>query len=147
MIKDTLNNAKRYYGLSNNIAKAFDWLLKTELQSLKEGRYEINDSIYANVQNYETKDDGLYEAHRKYIDIQCVVKGQEKVEVVNYDKCTVVTEYNAEKDVEFLNSDEGDSIKLQEGDFLIFYPQDAHKPCLNFNRKESVKKIVVKVLI
>ncbi len=145
MIKDKIVNAKTYYGLSKRIERAFTWLKDCDLKNLEEGRHEIDDAIYANVQVYETKEDSIYEAHRKYIDIQCVISGKEKVEVAYYNECKTKTEYDSDKDVEFLTADKNESVSLTEGEFLILYPQDVHKPCLNFDKSGIVKKIVVKV--
>lgn len=147
MIKDKLVNAQTYYALSERLQKGFEWLKSTDLETIEDGRYEISgDEIFANVQSYETKDDAPYEAHRKYVDIQYMVKGLEKVGVVDYKDCSCKEDYNPEKDVEFLNCDICDSYQmLNEGEFLVFYPQDAHQPSLNPDKKLSVKKIIVKV--
>lgn len=149
MIKDRLDNAQSYYGLSERIKRGFEWLKSTDLESIADGRYEISgDEIFANVQSYETKDDAPYEAHRKYIDIQYMIKGLEKVGVTDYANCSSKEDYNPEKDVEFLNCDICDSYQmLEEGEFLVFYPQDAHQPSLNPGRKLNVKKVIVKVQI
>lgn len=148
MIKDKLENAQLYYGLSKNLETGLKWLRNSDLTNLPDGRYEISDRIYANIQTYETKEDALYEAHRNYIDIQYIVKGEEKIGVTNYSNCETATPYDKEKDIEFLNniSDE-QYLPLYAGEFMILYPHDAHKPSISLNKKSSVKKVVVKVKI
>lgn len=149
MIKDELINSETYYGLSAGIKKGFEWLKNTNLDNISDGRYEIDgNKIYANVQTYETKDDAKYEAHRNYIDIQYIVEGSERIGVAHYRDCTVCIEYDKEKDIEFLdykNNDEWQ--KLNKGEFLVLFPHDAHKPSINIDKKEHVKKVVVKVSI
>ena len=149
MIKDTLNNAKYYYCLSKNLKKGFEWLNNNNLSEIKCDKYLIDaENIYANVQEYDTKEDANFEAHKQYIDIQCVIKGTEQVVVCDRNACSVVEEYNQEKDIEFLTCDStNDTIVLNQGDFLILYPQDAHKPSITYKKKEKVKKIVVKVAL
>ena len=149
MIKDRLVNAETYYPLSERLQQGFEWLKAADLETIPDGRYEISgDEVFANVQSYETKDDAPYEAHRKYIDIQYMVKGLEKVGVSDYSNCSSKEDYSAAKDVEFLNCDICDSYQiLEEGEFLVFYPQDAHQPSLNPDSKLSVKKVIVKVQI
>lgn len=144
MIKDRLENAKTYYSLSDRIKKALEWLRNNDLNSLDCGRYYIeNENIFANVDEYETKTDAKYEAHRKYIDIQYMVKGKEYIGVTDIKNCTTCIEYNAEKDIEFFEAiDEFQTLKT--GEFLILYPHDAHKPCIN-KEKSLCKKIVVKI--
>ena len=58
MIKDKLINAEIYYSLSENLKKGLVWLQTTDLNSLADGKYEINgENVYASVQTYETKED------------------------------------------------------------------------------------------
>ena len=57
-------------------------------------------------------------------------------------------EYDKEKDIEFLHCNICSSYQtLEEGEFLVFYPQDAHQPSLTPDNKLSVKKVIVKVEI
>ncbi len=146
MIKDKLEYANTYYGISDSLKKGFEWLKNNDLKSLDDGRYQIDNNIYANIQSYETKENAPYEAHREYADIQYMVEGAEKIGVTNYSNCTTVETYNKEKDIEFLNLNQKDSYELiNEGEFLVLFPQDAHKPSINPDKKLNVKKVVVKV--
>ena len=148
MIKDKLENAKTYYGISENLKKGFEWLAAQDLQNIKTGKYYISgENIYANVQEYETKADSKYEAHRKYADIQYIIKGKELVGICNYNSCETITPYDSENDVEFLGCKTKETWQsLEEGEFLVLFPQDAHKPCISpKDEKTCVKKIVVKV--
>ncbi len=149
MIKDELINSKTYYGLSDGIKSGLEWLQKTDLSKIQDGRYEIDgNKIYANVQTYETKEDAKYEAHRKYADIQYMVNGCEYIGVAHYGDCTASIEYDEEKDIEFLDCKNKDVWQiLKEEEFLILYPQDAHKPSINPDIKRHVKKVVVKVAL
>lgn len=147
MIKDKLKNAKTYYSLSNGIKKGLNWLEENNLYNLEKGRYYIdNENIYANVDEYETKEDANHEAHRKYIDIQYMVYGEELISVTDLENCTKLIEYDEEKDLEFFTAkDEFQTLK--NGEFFIFFPQDAHKPCITYKEKCKCKKIVIKVKI
>lgn len=145
MIKDRLENAEIYYGLSTRIKKGFNWLINTDFNKIHDGRYEIDEKLYANVQTYDTKEDALFEAHREYIDIQYIIEGEEKICVVNYNNCNSKIPYDTEKDIEFLDSTDGEWVSLKAGEFMIFYPQDAHKPSINLHEKSKVRKVVVKV--
>lgn len=149
MIKDKLANAETYYGISENLKRGFEWLKNTDLKNIADGKYLIDgEKLFANVQSYETKDEAPFEAHRKYADIQYMIKGVEKVGVTHYSNCSTTIEYDNEKDIEFLKSNVSDSYqRLEDGDFLVFYPQDAHQPSLNPDKKLHVKKVIVKVKI
>ena len=149
MIKDSLKNAGIYFSLSENLKKGLEWLKTQDLVNIACGRYEIDsDAVWANVQEYETKDDADFEAHRKYIDIQYMVKGEELVGVIDLVNCKTCIEYDNEKDLEFFETKAKFQYQeLREGDFLIFYPHDAHKPSIAFGAKSMVKKVVVKVAV
>ena len=146
MIKDNIDNAKTYYNISNNLREGFEWIKNNDLKNMPDGRYEISDRIYANLQSYTTKNDAPYEAHRKYIDIQYMVKGEELSGITNYSNCSVTEEYNSEKDIEFLKCNiKEEFCKISEGEFFVFFPHDAHKPALKTDENKNVKKVIVKV--
>lgn len=146
MIKDDIKRAKTYFGISENIKAGFEWIVKNDLKTMADGRYEISDKIYANVQSYLTKDDAPYEAHRSYIDIQYMITGEEQSGVTDYENCEVTEEYNAEKDCEFLKcKTEEKFYTIREGEFFVFFPHDAHKPALKIGENRQVKKVIVKV--
>ena len=149
MIKDKLVNAKTYFELSDNIKKGLEWLKSHDLLTIECKKYQIDgDNIYANVQEYETKEDANYEAHREYIDIQYIVKGKEYIGIVDINKCKTCEEYDSAKDIEFFTcNDEPPYQLLTEGCFMIIYPWEAHKPSISPDIKTSVKKVVVKVRV
>ena len=59
------------------IQKAIDCIRSGKLDELAPGRHELFDGAYINVFEYQTKTEGLYEAHRKYIDIHYLIRGCE----------------------------------------------------------------------
>ena len=149
MIKDKLENAKIYYSLSERIKKGLTWLNENNLNELADGRYELDgDLLFASIQTYNTKLDAKYEAHRNYIDIQYMIDGCEKIGIRNLSDCKSVIEYDSERDLEFfvdINAKE-EYLSLKTGEFMILYPQDAHKPSIAIdNYSKKVKKVVVKV--
>jgi YhcH/YjgK/YiaL family protein len=147
MVFDALYNADLYYNLGEKIKKAFYFLENTDLQNLQPGRIEIDgDEVFAMVQKYNTKDysEGKWEAHRKYLDIQYMVHGSESFGFVNIDYLEPLVEYNEENDIEFLIG-EGDFLQLNDEEFVIVYPSDAHMPGIVVEQYEEVFKIVIKV--
>ena len=148
MIIDQLKNAPLYRGISKNIATALHYLQNTDLSIIKPGKYDIDDSnIYSLVQQYKTKarEKGSWEAHRRYIDIQYVVKGSEIMGFANVEHL-ITGEYDDVKDVLTLQG-EGDFFIVRAGTFVIFGPQDAHMPSLSVTTPQSVEKIVIKVRV
>ena len=130
---------------------AFAFLKNTDLSKLELKRHDIDgDNLYVSVSEYNTKNeqDAKYEAHRKYVDIQYVVSGREMIGVAPLaSKDSILQEYDATKDIEFLRVKMGMLISATPENFFIFFPEDAHMPGVKADTISPVKKIVVKVLI
>ena len=148
MIIDKLENAGLYRGLNGDLAKALDYLAANDFAAMEPGRYDIDgDIVYALVQRYDTRPrgEGDWEAHRRYIDVQYVVQGIETLGIAPVDSLRETQAYSEEKDVQLL-AGSGDYVTARDGTFVIFYPHDAHRPCLAHEHPAPVLKVVVKVL-
>lgn len=149
MIIDILENANLYREVNSKFNKAFNFLKNKDLLNLGIGKYEIEGTnIYAIVNNYYTcfKEEGLWEAHRRYIDIQFVVKNKERMGYANLGKMQKYTKYDQEKDILFFKGT-GSYFIIPAGTFVIFTPQDVHMPGIAIEKPEAVKKVVLKILI
>jgi YhcH/YjgK/YiaL family protein len=147
MIVDKTDNLKQYSPLGTKFQKAFAFITDPEIMLLDNGRYEIDgDDIYALVSEYNSKNetDGKFEAHKKYIDIQFVVKGTELIGYAPSNQQEVISNYNEEKDVMFF-SGEKSFVKMDRGMFAVFFPYELHMPGIKSSVSEVIKKIVVKV--
>jgi YhcH/YjgK/YiaL family protein len=148
MIIDQLRHAGLYHGLGENLKQAFDYLAAHDFSAMASGRYDIaGDTVFALVQRYDTKprEQGLWEAHRRYIDVQFVAFGIESLGWAPLGNLTETQPYSAEKDY-LLFAGAGDVVTARAGDFLVFFPEDAHMPCLAYDQPAPVLKVVVKVL-
>lgn len=149
MILDSIQNSA-LYPLGPLREKAFDFL-RTAAPGLEPGRCVIDsDDLFANIDAYETKPRAAArpEAHRTYVDIQVLLSGTECLEVFPRSGLTVSEPYCPEKDVEFYELPERAPVRvtLTPGQFIAFFPDDAHMPCLTVgDRPEPVKKIVFKL--
>ena len=153
MKKDNIKNANLYYNISKNIEIGLKYLETTDFSDLESGKYEIKgNEIYALVQDYESKpiEEGKFEAHRKYTDIQYIVKGEEQMGVADLNDFNEATTYSEEKDIIFLSPKcdcKSEFVRVKSGEFAIFEPQDAHMPSIAIYSPEYVKKVVVKVKV
>ena len=152
MIIDNMRNSGLYLAAHPGFAEAFAFLEKAVAEALPVGRYEIDgDNVYAMVQAYDTKpsEAGSYEAHERYIDLQYVMSGVEKIEFLDIAKATVKIPYDPAKDAAFYaDSDLAGVAVLEAGDYCIFFPHDIHKPARIFGDTSApVKKIVVKIKV
>ena len=148
MIFDSLKHRLQYESMHTSFPSAFDFIERAVRESLPVGRYEIDgDALYAIVQEYETKphEDCAFEGHRKYIDIQYMISGSECMGAAELANVTPKTEYNEERDfLLFENTDLASTLTVNEGEFAIFYPHDAHRPGMAFGAPTTIRKIVVK---
>ncbi len=149
MIFDKITNHKNYRGLNMGIDTAFDYLLDTDLKSLKTGKYVIEeDKIFAVCMEYDTKtiDFSKNEAHRKFIDVQYIISGIENLYVAGLEKLKIDEVYDDEKDVAFYEKIYDCILTAKAGDFAVFFPGDVHMPGVNaYSDAKHVKKVVVKV--
>lgn len=149
MILDTLNNAKRYEKLSPRLKKAFEFLLKTDLKALPLGKTVIDGTdIYATVSDYQTKpcSEAKLEAHRNYIDIQMVLSGDELIGYAPFADQPCVVPYDPARDIGFYAIGTAPYIPFGQGQFVVFFPNDAHAPGRTAGAPKPVRKLVVKVL-
>ncbi len=147
MIIDVLTNSEKYEKLNDNFKIVFDYLKTHNLKEMDLGKHDIKgNELYFNLQEGDTKPTQKLEAHKKYIDIQVVIEGEEYMGYTNISNTTVSEEYNPEKDVMFLNG-KVDKLRADETRFLIFYPEDAHMPSLCDREPQKVRKAIFKILI
>lgn len=148
MIVDLLSNSHLYRGLHPRIDRAFEYLHRTDLAALAPGDYEIDgENIYARALTYTTRlpEAGKWEAHRRYIDLQVMVEGAERIAYAPLSSMTP-GEYDEAKDFHHL-SGAGDPVTLPSGSFMLLWPADAHMPCLAVDQPAPIKKVVVKIAV
>jgi biofilm protein TabA len=149
MIVDRIENARLYLPLHRQFQKAFSLLADPALTQKPEGRHSVDgDNLYFIVQHYTTRpvDQGRFESHRKYIDIQALLAGQEMLGYAPTAGLEVVEPYSEEKDIMFYRA--GTMIaqtRLEPGLFCLLYPHDAHLPSCQIACPAAVHKVVFKI--
>ncbi|WP_432735987.1 YhcH/YjgK/YiaL family protein [Maridesulfovibrio sp. FT414] len=151
MILDSMDNYSKYdFGPAWETAFSFLRGLET---SAALGRHAIDgDTVFAEVNEYNTKEHekGIYEAHRKYVDIQFLLSGREIIGWADLPALEIETAYIPERDVEFLKPlpELPNQGILTPGNFMVFFPLDGHMPGLRCAEEpEAVKKVVVKIAL
>lgn len=149
MIIDTLENCNLYAGLHPRFKAAFEFLTRPDIAATPVGRLELDGKqLFALTQEYETKPilEGKLEAHKKYIDIQFIVSGEEFIGYAPLKNQAVAKPFDAEKDIGFYDGVAWFTL-LRTGMFAIFFPQDAHLPGRYTEKTANVKKIVLKIAV
>lgn len=128
--------------------KAFNWMKTQDLENLAPGKYPIDgDNAYASVTEIVDKpfEDTRWESHRKYIDLQYIIRGQEKIGIAPVKSADEITSpYNADKDAANYRIDQADIELATPKYFFLFFPENAHRPNIKVN-DEKVKKLVIKI--
>lgn len=147
MVKDLLSLSDRYRSLGPRFVQAFDFAKATDFAAMPDGTHPLGDGLRALVQRYTTKpaSELRWEAHRKHIDLQFVLTGEEHVGVVPIDRL-VAEPYDAEKDIMWLTG-EGDRVTLRPGEFVLLWPEDAHMPAMAIGTPMPVLKVVIKIAV
>jgi YhcH/YjgK/YiaL family protein len=148
MILDHIQNIDNYRFLGSPVIRALEVIRDTDFSKLEDTTYEVEGrDLFFFIQSYETKaDNDTPEAHRKYIDIQYMISGKEQMGVAQLDAAEEI-EARPENDIWFYHSPM-DYITLSPGMFAVFFPNDAHAPCISpAGETYTVRKCVFKVRV
>ncbi|MHC4231403.1 MAG: NanQ anomerase/TabA/YiaL family protein [Planctomycetota bacterium] len=150
MILDQLDSALIYTGLGKRISIGLALLNEDPVRNATPGEYKVDgENLFYIVDEYETKpaEEGRLEIHRRYLDIQYIVSGEECIGVAPLEGLTEETLYDGKRDLAFYKFEPSMSqLHLKQGMFAIFWPNEPHMPCRRIgSTSEKVKKIVVKV--
>lgn len=151
MIIDRLANGQMYERIHRRFPKAFAVLRDPAMGQKPDGRYPVDgDDLFYIVQHYTTKpiDQGRFESHRKYIDIQVLLAGEETLAWSPIQGLEVVEPYDEAKDIMFYRVGTiSAQTRLEPGLFCLLYPHDAHLPSCQVACPSSVHKVVFKVRV
>jgi len=143
-----VSSIKNYQNILKYLPKlniVFDFLIKNISCDMKDSKIDVANGIYAVIQTCQPKpkEEQVLEKHEKYIDLQYVICGKEKIGWKNFDDSfKILKEYNSENDIAFYSNIPSTFINLNEGEFAIFFPEDTHAPlCCD----DTVKKCIVKI--
>ena len=150
MIVTDLNHIEQQVLMTHALKKAIDFLRRLDIDGLTDGKVEIDgEDVFAIVQRYETvvMDIPKFEYHKKYIDIQYILSGEEIIGWAPSRQMTITGTYDVDKDICFGAVPKGQitRVYLQAGQLAVLFPEDGHAPRLSANAPCHVLKIVIKV--
>jgi len=149
-VKGNLKNWPSTPGIQG-LERAFEYLARTDLSALPLGRTDIDGAdVFVMLSEAETRppEQVKFEAHRRFIDIQLVVRGQESIGYAPVASLVTAEPYDATKDIEFFSvPQESATLALRAGDFAVFAPGDGHRPSLHLDGPHVSRKAVVKVSV
>ncbi len=147
MILARPEQADRYLALHPDFPAAIAFLCSQPLADLPQGRIEIAGTVYATVSRSPARQrsEASLEAHHRYIDIQFVISGVEEMGWRARSRCQrPQAQYDSEKDIEFFADTPDSYVTVRPGEFVVFFPDDAHAPLIGTG---VVHKVVIKMLV
>ncbi len=138
---------KQYHANKAAWDKAFTWMKTQDLESLAPGKYPIDgDEVFASITEMVDKpfEKTKWESHQKYIDLQYIIRGQEKIGMASSVNAKVTNPYNPAKDVANYEINNAKFYTATPAEFYLFFPSDAHRPNWKIN-EDKVKKLVIKI--
>lgn len=133
------------------IQTAIAYLKANDFIHMEPGVYEIQGKdIYAQVFDAETGpvSEKRPEVHEKYVDVQFLASGREKLGFTPDTGRYEVDERIGERDLIFYKSVENEGfIEAAPGCYSIFFPADVHRPACAAGEPMTVRKVVVKVAV
>ncbi|HEM8519116.1 TPA: YhcH/YjgK/YiaL family protein [Citrobacter amalonaticus] len=137
--------------LPEDLRQAIEFIKANVTEATEKGKHEIDGSrLFYLISEDMTEpfEKRRAEYHARYLDIQIVLKGQEGMTFSVLPAGKPDTDWLADKDIAFLAEGEQEkTLILNEGDFVVFYPQEVHKPLCAVGTPAPVRKAVVKLLV
>ena len=147
MIFGNIQNLKEYAFLEDAVKECFDYAGSHDLKAYEKGSHEIDGKrLFVNIVEYQTveAEKRFWEAHREYLDIHLMLSGSERVEIASP---AALEQFDCQGDFYAYRGEGRHSLVLSPGDFLVVFPDDAHKIKMRVDGPETVTKAVFKVKI
>ena len=148
MVIDSLQHTEIYEHINPLFKKAFEFIKKSDFSKMEPGKIELDgDNLFLIISDTDMKDkaDAKLEVHNQYIDIQIPIsktesfgwKGRRDLQNAN-------SEFDHTRDIQFFEDTPDSYFSVAPGNFVAFWPQDTHAPCIG---EGVIRKVVVKIKI
>lgn len=147
MIFGNLKFDKRYDFLNEAVLKCLRYAKENDLKSLETGSYPIDgDNLFVNIVEYTTttQENRFWEAHKAYIDLHLMLTGLEQIDL-NFIQNMTEKDYVEKDDFLPLEGPVNSFVHLSKNDFLICYPEDAHRTAIQVDTPITIKKAIFKI--
>jgi len=148
MIYDNLDNLETYFHSGEPLYEAVCFA-RDQAAELPDGDHGLPcGNMLARVMTYKTEpaEQRLFENHRKFIDVQVMLQGSERHDVVTARELIPDGDFNIGKDIgRFKASGLFATIHLEPGWFAVYFPQDTHRPNCCIGEPVPVRKVCMKI--
>ena len=149
MIIAKKTHALCYKGIHPRLDRALELILDEEFIASvgTEKTFIEGDALYAFRNEYSTVpfEETYFEAHRKYLDIQMVISGEERCDIA--DPATLGDPFAEKPDFKGYHGAAEQSVILRPDNFMVVFPGDAHRLKIAVGQPGPVNKVVFKVLV
>ncbi|CAG7614905.1 hypothetical protein PAESOLCIP111_01759 [Paenibacillus solanacearum] len=150
IVSDLIRWDREKHMFHPSIQAGVDYIRRTNFDTVEDGTYAIEgEHLFAIVQTVGTEAKPLRtpESHETHIDIQCLLRGEERIGVVRADgKQRITQQLLDEKDLLLYDAGLDDAdLLLTPGMFAVFFPADVHRPCCSVTGDRKIRKVVVKI--
>lgn len=150
MIYDNLKNISLYKNVSEDIYQGLKFL-QSLTPDIEFGTFWLTPRIKVMVTEYMTKMENElgYESHKKFIDIQYPIIGEELILCQSIDKLEQTSEYDQEHDIMFYHNNcrHHTDVVIGGGYFVVLHPDDGHEPQHCVDIPKMIKKVTLKICI
>ena len=147
MIFGNIKNLEEFDYLSDKIKECFEFYKNNDMKKMEKGSHPIKaDELFVNIVEYETTDpeNRFWEAHKDYLDLHLMLDGIEQIDLNFIDNMDLGS-YKKEDDYQAMDGEKNSSVILNEGDFLICYPNDGHMTAIKVKDPQKIKKAIFKI--
>lgn len=147
MIFDSIKNKSNYKSLPH-IYQALDYLTNMTSDNISNQTINlIDDILFGNFVSLSSKpeEECVFEAHKKYIDLHYIIEGIEGIATADLYTLDMSIPYNHRKDIGFYEGMKDGLYYLKPGQFMVCWPNDAHKVAIMYEKPANIKKIVFKI--
>lgn len=125
-----------------------DYMRSHDVAKAENGTVKLDgDNVFVRIMEIDgkTKEQAVIEMHREYIDIQFPIVGVETYGRTDRKRLQKVTQpYDAEGDCALYGDTPESYVTLHPGEFVVFYPEDGHAPCIG---QGKIKKVIAKIRV
>ena len=104
------------------------------------------DALYVFRCDYTTVpfEETFFESHRKYLDLQAVLSGQERADIADPAGLELFEQHD---DFWGYHGQADQTVILRPDNFMVVFPGDAHRLKICADKPEAVAKVVFKILV
>lgn len=146
MILGNLKNAEQYYALHPLFKDAFEYIKATNFADAPIGKVELKGTdlfVIVSDSDLRPQSEAEIEVHNQYVDIQLPVSCAEVFGwAARLDMEKAKDSFDTTKDIQFFKDGYSTLISVNPGNFIVFFPEDGHAPCIG---EGKIRKVVVKI--